>query len=700
MLQRTWSSIQKKYEEMGGARGPLGQKTHAFTGETGVCVQQYQYGRILAADEIEPQVEIQAYIEELNIFLTGFTPLGLSGDSAFYPATQTNFLLGVNTTGGAYRTERTTIHPDESLDAFHALKPPLQISLPNQEIFGDPILPEDGMRVFIQGYDRENVSEDDLLGRVSLHYTPEKIFRLKYHTQERRFVTYIQAGDAHYSVNGEVHGNIVLPPTIDIITTNEPESGDLPTTARIFCDVPENGDTNPTRAVSFKWQAIPNTPRIMGAGGRGDVSITFFEKGVYDIRVTVANSRFETSQVLRYVINTYPSVNVEWNLEYTGELPLEASLSGEVVDTGLVDSQSPVAHQWALVSGPDGGARIAKPDQLTTPVTFYKIGVYTFTLTVNNGHFETVKTVERTVHTHPKITAGLDQSLPDQPGVAFLSGRIIETGRAKGAYLRTRWRQVGGPGTASFGDETNPETEVAFTRGGTYVLELSADNGYLAASDTVTIIRNNPPVVDAGPDQEIYLPARAALYGSVSDDGYPTRPGVLHALWTQVSGPAPVEFITPDTLRSAVVFPQPGTYVLRLSATDGDAANKDAAVFTVHAAEPEPAPLVEVPAPQGALVLLQTHYGEGDLWAVIERQDEMGNWVEVSGWRTSFEPADADRPGVRVRHFPIEGQDIRSGTTQSAHRAHVLGGPSGPIMGTSHPFPGPAREGQVIVVEV
>ena len=48
---------------------------------------------------------------------------------------------------------------------------------------------------------------------------------------------------------------------------------------------------------------------------------------------------------------------------------------------------------------------------------------------------------------------------------------------------------------------------------------------------------NIAPVVDAGPDQTITLPATAALDGTVSDDGLPA--GTLTTTWTQVSGPGP-----------------------------------------------------------------------------------------------------------------------------------------------------------------
>src|SRR5262249_48893150 len=76
------------------------------------------------------------------------------------------------------------------------------------------------------------------------------------------------------------------------------------------------------------------------------------------------------------------------------------------------------------------------------------------------------------------------------------------------------------------------------------------------------------PVVDAGPNQSIALPDRADLSGSVIDDGLPLG-SVLNILWTKVSGPGTVTFENAAHAVTAATFSLPGTYVLQLSASDG-----------------------------------------------------------------------------------------------------------------------------------
>src|SRR6185369_15611658 len=53
---------------------------------------------------------------------------------------------------------------------------------------------------------------------------------------------------------------------------------------------------------------------------------------------------------------------------------------------------------------------------------------------------------------------------------------------------------------------------------------------------------NAAPLVSAGPDQSITLPAGATLAGSVIDDGLPNPPGSVTCLWTTTSGPAQAVF--------------------------------------------------------------------------------------------------------------------------------------------------------------
>ncbi len=82
-------------------------------------------------------------------------------------------------------------------------------------------------------------------------------------------------------------------------------------------------------------------------------------------------------------------------------------------------------------------------------------------------------------------------------------------------------------------------------------------------------IQNQAPSVNAGPAQTITLPNTATLKGTVTDDGLPNPPGVVTTLWSKVSGPGTVTFGNPNAVDTTADFSSAGTYVLRLTATDG-----------------------------------------------------------------------------------------------------------------------------------
>ncbi len=79
---------------------------------------------------------------------------------------------------------------------------------------------------------------------------------------------------------------------------------------------------------------------------------------------------------------------------------------------------------------------------------------------------------------------------------------------------------------------------------------------------------NTAPVVSAGLDQNLSLVAAASLDGTVSDDGLPAPPALTVA-WSKLSGPGAVTFGNPNAVDTTATFSAVGSYVLRLTASDG-----------------------------------------------------------------------------------------------------------------------------------
>src|SRR5207247_6153471 len=90
---------------------------------------------------------------------------------------------------------------------------------------------------------------------------------------------------------------------------------------------------------------------------------------------------------------------------------------------------------------------------------------------------------------------------------------------------------------------------------------------------------NLAPVVNAGPDQSVTLPATAPLSGSYTDDGLSGLP--VTTLWSKTSGPGTVTFVNAAALSTTASFSAPGTYVLTLTANDGLLSGTDTVSITV-----------------------------------------------------------------------------------------------------------------------
>jgi hypothetical protein len=94
---------------------------------------------------------------------------------------------------------------------------------------------------------------------------------------------------------------------------------------------------------------------------------------------------------------------------------------------------------------------------------------------------------------------------------------------------------------------------------------------------------NTAPSVDSGPDQSVTLPNTLTLTGTASDDGLPTG-STLTTTWSKVSGTGTVSFSNTHTLTTTATFSTAGTYVLKLSATDGTLTSTNNVTITVNAA--------------------------------------------------------------------------------------------------------------------
>ncbi len=92
---------------------------------------------------------------------------------------------------------------------------------------------------------------------------------------------------------------------------------------------------------------------------------------------------------------------------------------------------------------------------------------------------------------------------------------------------------------------------------------------------------NVAPTIFGTPTYAVVLPNAATLAALVTDDGLPAGSSIT-SLWTQVSGPGTVTFSNASTPITRAAFSQPGTYVLRLTSSDGLLTSTQDTTITVY----------------------------------------------------------------------------------------------------------------------
>lgn len=281
-------------------------------------------------------------------------------------------------------------------------------------------------------------------------------------------------------------------------------------------------------------------------------------------------------------VNRPPTVDA--GPDHTITLPTDTvALEGTASDDGLPEG-STLEVAWTVVSGP-GSVTFEDAGSAATSATFSTDGEYVLKLTASDGELSSRDTAAVTViprNQPPVVDAGQDQTIK-LPAAAELRGTVTDDGLPRGSTVTVTWSVVSGPGPVTFADPNAAVTTASFSAGGVYTLRLSASDTEFTVSDdvVVTVLKNEAPVVDAGPDQEITLPSSVALNGTASDDGMPSG-STLEVFWTTVSGPAPVIFLDAFAAATFAAFTLPGTYVLRLTASDSELSAADETTVVVR----------------------------------------------------------------------------------------------------------------------
>src|SRR5687767_13195824 len=304
---------------------------------------------------------------------------------------------------------------------------------------------------------------------------------------------------------------------------------------------------NPPATVTTTWSMLSG-PGTVTFGNANALSTTasFSTAGTYTLRLTASDSAL--TAVDDVVITVNPAANqppvVSAGVGQAITLPATATLAGTASDDGLPNPPATLTTTWSMLSGP-GTVTFAAPNALSTTASFSTAGSYTLRLTASDSVLTTVDDVVITVNPAanqaPVVSAGADQMIT-LPATAPLLGTATDDVLPNPpATLTTTWSMLSGPGAVTFGNGNALSTTASFSTAGSYTLRLTASDSALTTVDDVVITvnpaGNQAPVVSAGVDQAITLPATAPLLGTATDDGLPNPPATLTTTWSMLSGP-------------------------------------------------------------------------------------------------------------------------------------------------------------------
>ena len=387
-----------------------------------------------------------------------------------------------------------------------------------------------------------------------------------------------------------------------------------------------NGVLERTQPNNFDIGYVNGKPLVIGGSGEpfnGRVRGVVDEVQIYNRALSATEARLVyetgTTGLCGVEVNHPPTVNA--GPDRTITVRDAASLQGTATDDGQ-PAGSTLSVNWSVVSGP-GTVTFDNPQQASTTATFSQTGTYVLRLTANDSDLITDDDVVVTVNPSagnqpPTVTAGANQTIQIE-STATLNGTATDDGLPAGSTLAITWSVVSGPGQVVFGNTHQAQTTATFSTPGTYVLRLTAFDTEITRFADVTIVvkpTNHAPVVNAGPDLAITLPATAALNGAATDDGLPTG-GAFSVSWSVVSGPAQAGFNPLNRAASIATFNTPGTYVLRLTANDSELSTSDDVTVVVNAAAPPAVVSINSPA-DGSTITNRTSFigsvSAGSVW--------------------------------------------------------------------------------------
>lgn len=356
-----------------------------------------------------------------------------------------------------------------------------------------------------------------------------------------------------------------------------------------------SGRDNDGTIASYAWTKVSGGTASLSNANTTTLTASGLVAGTYVFRLTVKDNNGASGyDDVRVVVNT-STVNQKPDVTAGKDITLISPAHSAYVYGKATDPDGTISsYAWTKISG--GAATMTSTNKSTLIVSNLTVGTYVFRLTVkdNSGNVayddaqvtvisssnqvpsKPAPTNPAPTNPAPTVNGGPDIMLIVPASTARLNGQASSQGGSISSYT---WTKVSG-GTANLSNANTPNLTAWALKEGTYTFRLTVkDNKGATAYDDVKVVvtkttssastipppaSNRPPVVNAGSDVTLVLPATTArLYGKATD---PEGNSMTYQ-WTKVSGPAGnlSDAKTPNLVAWKLVA---GTYVFRLTARD------------------------------------------------------------------------------------------------------------------------------------
>lgn len=360
-----------------------------------------------------------------------------------------------------------------------------------------------------------------------------------------------------------------LPPSV---SAGADQSIDLAENAQLSGVVSDDGLPNPPGQLTVLWSQVRGPGSVIFSNS-SDLNATarFSEPGTYALRLTVDDGEFSRNDELTVVVSGNDGGSIAINIR---------------IDAGGDDAEESAGGAVSLLSSDlelvfDGSNQVVglRFNRVSVPFGANILDAYVQFQVDETSSEPTYLLIQGQASDNPVRFTNAIANISSRPRTA-----------AAVAWSPPAWSTVGASGHAQRTPSIAPIIQEISRRpgwvsGNSLVILFSGTgkrvaesfDGIASAAPLLHVVYsdsigpvNLAPNVSAGSDQIVSLPNPATLNGTVSDDGLPIPPGGLTTTWSQVRGPGSVIFSDPGALDATVTFTEEGSYVLRLTANDGE----------------------------------------------------------------------------------------------------------------------------------